>query len=100
MNFQTAYTFLWIFRPYYLNLFFPLCSWFEWDAGSDTDDGALSVKSSERLLKQLEDVGQQLALTFNNEGSLLAVGGEVNVFISTALKCNGSQHFLLFFQCS
>nr|GMD33550.1 SEC12-like protein 2 [Ipomoea batatas] len=59
------------------------CSWFEWDAGSDTDDGALSVKSSERLLKQLEDVGQQLALTFNNEGSLLAVGeqdGKLRVF--------------------
>lgn len=81
-----------IFEPYHLYVFFFLCSWFEWDAGSNTVDGALSVKLSERVLTQLEDIGQQLALTFNNEGSMLAVGGEVNVFISTALKCIDSQH--------
>ncbi|CAH9116349.1 unnamed protein product [Cuscuta europaea] len=52
------------------------CRWFEWDASNITDGGALALKSSERVLKHLEDIEMQLALTFNNEGSLLAVGGE------------------------
>ncbi|VFQ61699.1 unnamed protein product [Cuscuta campestris] len=52
------------------------CRWFEWDAIKKSDDSALTLKSSERVLKHLEDIGQQLALTFNSEGSLLAVGGE------------------------
>ncbi|CAH9069558.1 unnamed protein product [Cuscuta epithymum] len=52
------------------------CRWFEWDASNTTDDGALALKSSQRVLKNLEDIELQLALTFNNEGSLLAVGGE------------------------
>lgn len=51
--------------------------WFEWDSKTGTDDQPLSLKSSEKVLEPLEDVGQQLALTFNNEGTLLAVGGEV-----------------------
>ncbi|XP_057790667.1 SEC12-like protein 2 isoform X2 [Salvia miltiorrhiza] len=50
------------------------CRWFEWD--SNTDDQTLRLKSSEKVLKPLEDVGLQLALTFNTEGNLLAVGGE------------------------
>ncbi|XP_057765626.1 SEC12-like protein 2 isoform X2 [Salvia miltiorrhiza] len=52
------------------------CRWFEWDSATSTDDQTLSLKSSEKVLKPLEDVGQQLALTFNTEGNLLAVGGE------------------------
>ncbi|KAI3466987.1 hypothetical protein Pfo_023650 [Paulownia fortunei] len=52
------------------------CRWFEWDAATSTDKHTLSLRSSEKVLEQLEDVGQQLAMTFNNEGSLLAVGGE------------------------
>ncbi|CAK9142690.1 unnamed protein product, partial [Ilex paraguariensis] len=52
------------------------CSWFEWDAVKSNDGQKLGLKSSENLLHQLEDVGQQLALTFNDGGSVLAVGGE------------------------
>ncbi|KAI3453126.1 hypothetical protein Pfo_009789 [Paulownia fortunei] len=52
------------------------CRWFEWDSTTSTDEHTLSLRSSEKVLEQLEDVGQQLAMTFNNEGSLLAVGGE------------------------
>ncbi|XP_057801873.1 SEC12-like protein 2 isoform X1 [Salvia miltiorrhiza] len=48
------------------------CRWFEWDSNGQT----LRLKSSEKVLKPLEDVGLQLALTFNTEGNLLAVGGE------------------------
>ncbi|XP_022878503.1 SEC12-like protein 2 [Olea europaea var. sylvestris] len=53
------------------------CRWFDWDAITIKDELSLSLKSSEKVLEKLEDVGQQLALTFNNEGTLLAVGGEV-----------------------
>lgn len=33
----------------------------------------------EEVINELEDVGQQLALEFNQEGSVLAAGGEVGV---------------------
>lgn len=52
------------------------CRWFEWEANTSEDKHILILKSSEKVLKQLEDVGQQLAMTFNHEGNLLAVGGE------------------------
>ncbi|XP_049413902.1 SEC12-like protein 2 [Solanum stenotomum] len=51
------------------------CRWFDWDFQT-TENRSLGLRSSEKALEPLEDVGQQLALTFNNEGSLLAVGGE------------------------
>ncbi|KAK4363188.1 hypothetical protein RND71_018429 [Anisodus tanguticus] len=51
------------------------CRWFDWDF-QRAENRSLGLISSERVLKPLQDVGQQLALTFNNEGSLLAVGGE------------------------
>ncbi|KAL1809312.1 hypothetical protein ACET3Z_026302 [Daucus carota] len=50
--------------------------WVEWDAVKSDDVHWWGLKSSEKILSQLEDVGQQLALTFDNEGSVLAVGGE------------------------
>lgn len=56
-----------------------LCRWFDWDF-QRAENRSLGLRSSERVLEPLEDVGQQLALTFNNEGSLLAVGGEVDIF--------------------
>lgn len=56
-----------------------LCRWFDWDI-QRADNLSLGLRSSERVLEPLQDVGQQLALTFNNEGSLLAVGSEVGVF--------------------
>ena len=37
----------------------------------------LVLNLSDKVLTRLEDVGQQLALKFNNEGSALAAGGEV-----------------------
>lgn len=51
------------------------CRWFNWDI-QKAENRSLGLRSSDRVLEPLEDVGQQLALTFNNEGSLLAVGGE------------------------
>ncbi|KAF9622465.1 hypothetical protein IFM89_031671 [Coptis chinensis] len=36
----------------------------------------VDLKSSEKMLTQLEDVGQQLAMTFSTDGSAFAVGGE------------------------
>ncbi|KAK9115329.1 hypothetical protein Syun_022126 [Stephania yunnanensis] len=50
--------------------------WFEWDEQNSAKSLQLGLKSSEKVLTQLEDVGQQLALTFNHDGSILAVGGE------------------------
>ncbi|KAL8142059.1 hypothetical protein V2J09_015091 [Rumex salicifolius] len=52
------------------------CRWFEWDKTTRYGDHMLGINPSERELNQLKDVGQQLALTFNEDGSLLAVGGE------------------------
>ncbi|CAL5396701.1 unnamed protein product [Camellia sinensis] len=52
------------------------CRWFEWDPVKGTDVQKLGLKSSDKVLDKLEDIGQQLALTFNNEGSVLALGGE------------------------
>lgn len=51
------------------------CRWFDWDL-KRAEKLSLGLRPSERVLEPLEDVGQQLALTFNNDGSLLAVGGE------------------------
>ncbi|KAE8719273.1 SEC12-like protein 2 [Hibiscus syriacus] len=52
------------------------CRLFEWKDSEGSEVHKLGVKVSEKVLTQLEDVGQQLALTFNCEGSILAVGGE------------------------
>ncbi|KAF3796541.1 SEC12-like protein 2 [Nymphaea thermarum] len=52
------------------------CRWFEWDASKDVEAHKLGLKSSEKNLKELEDAGQQIALTFNLDGSMLASGGE------------------------
>lgn len=52
------------------------CKWFEFDSDNDTESHNLGLKLSEKVLTLLDDVGQQLALKFNNEGSVLAVGGE------------------------
>lgn len=51
------------------------CRLFEWDESSEGDH-KLGVKLSDKVLTQLQDVGQQLALTFSDNGSLLAVGSE------------------------
>ncbi|KAL8143399.1 hypothetical protein V2J09_016431 [Rumex salicifolius] len=51
--------------------------WFEWDKTMRYGDHMLGINPSERELNQLKDVGQQLALTFNEDGSFLAVGGDV-----------------------
>ena len=44
------------------------------------------MKSSEKILTELEDVGMQLALAFNAEGSVLAAGGEVNILLCCTMQ--------------
>ncbi|KAF9595373.1 hypothetical protein IFM89_000291 [Coptis chinensis] len=50
--------------------------WFEWDVPESSEKHQVDLKSSEKMLTQLEDVGQQLAMTFSTDGFALAVGGE------------------------
>ncbi|KMS99839.1 hypothetical protein BVRB_1g016910 [Beta vulgaris subsp. vulgaris] len=52
------------------------CRWFDWDINSNNESGRLNLRSSDKALTKLEDVGQQLSLTFSLDGSLLATGGE------------------------
>ncbi|XP_071711271.1 SEC12-like protein 2 [Rutidosis leptorrhynchoides] len=52
------------------------CRWYEWNVTENEGIKCLSLKQSEKVLERLEDVGQQLAVTFSHDGSLLAVGGE------------------------
>uniref|UniRef100_A0A7N0UAR8 SEC12-like protein 2 n=1 Tax=Kalanchoe fedtschenkoi TaxID=63787 RepID=A0A7N0UAR8_KALFE len=52
------------------------CRWYEWDLVMNGDDRKVGVKSSEKGLPQLEGVGQQLAMAFNKDGSILALGDE------------------------
>ncbi|XP_058069059.1 SEC12-like protein 2 isoform X2 [Magnolia sinica] len=52
------------------------CRWFEWDIPESKEVQKMALKSSGKVLTELEDVGLQLALTFNAEGSILASGGE------------------------
>lgn len=52
------------------------CRYFEWNIPENTEIPELALRSSERVLDLLENVGQQLAVTFNPDGSALAVGGE------------------------
>ncbi|XP_052206157.1 SEC12-like protein 2 [Diospyros lotus] len=52
------------------------CRRIDWDTVKSTNLCKWGLKMSGNVLTQLEDVGQQLALTFNAEGSVLAVGGE------------------------
>ena len=59
---------------------FSLCRFVEWDEIKDNEDHKLGLKLSEKVLMHLEDVGQQLALVFNSDSSVLAVGGEVERF--------------------
>lgn len=52
------------------------CRLFEWDEVENTEIRRLGVKISEKVLSQLENVGQQLALTFDSEGTIFAAGSE------------------------
>ncbi|KAL5553422.1 hypothetical protein UlMin_040823 [Ulmus minor] len=52
------------------------CRLFKWNGENGSEGHRLGLQPSERVLTALEDVGQQLALAFNNDGSLLASGGE------------------------
>ncbi|CAN0880438.1 SEC12-like protein 2 [Linum grandiflorum] len=52
------------------------CRFFEWDEIMENGTHKLNVKTSEKVLDQLQDVGQQLALAYDTDGSTLAVGGE------------------------
>ncbi|XP_030450331.1 SEC12-like protein 2 [Syzygium oleosum] len=52
------------------------CRLFEWEDPENAEDHKLGLKTSEKVLGQLENAGQQLALVFSHDGSLLAAGGE------------------------
>ncbi|XP_044504254.1 SEC12-like protein 2 isoform X2 [Mangifera indica] len=52
------------------------CRLFEWVRENSDKVQRLGVKGSEKVLSLLEDVGQQLALAFDSDGSTLATGGE------------------------
>lgn len=56
-----------------------ICSFFEWDLVKENEACKLGLKESEKELTKLEDIGQQLALAFNSDSSILAVGGEVEI---------------------
>ncbi|XP_048428853.1 SEC12-like protein 2 isoform X2 [Pyrus x bretschneideri] len=51
------------------------CRWFELEEERD-EVPKLALRQSGRMLEQLQDVGQQLALAFDRDGSMLAAGGE------------------------
>lgn len=53
-----------------------LFRWFNWDLPVSRDYERLALNPSEENLRELENVGL-LALCFNEEGSVLASGGEV-----------------------
>ncbi|KAL5981568.1 hypothetical protein ACLOJK_015630 [Asimina triloba] len=52
------------------------CRWFKWGALENKEDQKVALKLSEKVLRELENVGLQLALAFNSDGSMLASGGE------------------------
>ncbi|XP_004505275.1 SEC12-like protein 2 [Cicer arietinum] len=52
------------------------CRWFDWDQNESAEVHKLGLKLSEKVLTQLDNVGLQLALAFNNDGTTLAAGGE------------------------
>ncbi|KAJ4888495.1 SEC12-like protein 2 [Raphanus sativus] len=49
------------------------CKRFDWENIMSPREGG---EEGEEVIKELKDVGQQLALAFNQEGSVLAAGGE------------------------
>lgn len=65
-----------------------LYRWFEWDGEHGSEGHKLGVKPSDRKLTSLQDVKQQLALAFNNGGSILASGGEVDISILILVSGN------------
>ncbi|CAH8353268.1 unnamed protein product [Eruca vesicaria subsp. sativa] len=52
------------------------CKRFDWENIMSPREGDLGSEEGEEVIKELKDVGQQLALAFNQEGSVLAAGGE------------------------
>lgn len=62
-----------------------LSRWFDWEKENKDGVHKLGVKHSDRILTQLQHVGQQLALAFNQDGSVLATGGEVGTIFHFVL---------------
>uniref|UniRef100_A0A2N9F2V3 Uncharacterized protein n=1 Tax=Fagus sylvatica TaxID=28930 RepID=A0A2N9F2V3_FAGSY len=52
------------------------CRWYVIDEDKSQEVSETRLTLSDKVLTRLEDVGQQLALAFNYEGSALAAGGE------------------------
>ncbi len=55
------------------------CRWYVIDEDKSQEVSETRLTLSDKVLTHLEDVGQQLALAFNYEGSALAAGGEVDI---------------------
>ncbi|XP_009129237.1 SEC12-like protein 2 isoform X2 [Brassica rapa] len=52
------------------------CKRFDWENIMSPREGDQGGEEGEEVIKELKDVGQQLALAFSQEGSVLAAGGE------------------------
>ncbi|KAG2301744.1 hypothetical protein Bca4012_059980 [Brassica carinata] len=52
------------------------CKRFDWENIMSPREGDQAGEEGEEVVKELKDVGQQLALAFNQEGSVFAAGGE------------------------
>ncbi|KAG2283291.1 hypothetical protein Bca52824_054511 [Brassica carinata] len=52
------------------------CKRFGWESIISPREGDQGGEEGEEVINELKDVGQQLALAFNQEGSVLAAGGE------------------------
>ncbi|XP_013620890.1 PREDICTED: SEC12-like protein 2 isoform X2 [Brassica oleracea var. oleracea] len=52
------------------------CKRFDWESIISPREGDQGGEEGEEVINELKDVGQQLALAFNQEGSVLAAGGE------------------------
>ncbi|CAN7002784.1 unnamed protein product [Brassica oleracea var. botrytis] len=52
------------------------CKRFDWENIMSPREGDQGGEEAEEVINELKDAGQQLALAFNQEGSVLAAGGE------------------------
>lgn len=58
-----------------------------WESPEGDDPHSLVLRSDQKALVKLNDVGLQLAVSFSGEGSILATGGEVNECIIVLCIC-------------
>lgn len=56
---------------------------FDWEEIMNSGEDNQAGEESREVIKELRDVGQQLALAFNQEGSVIAAGGEVGKLLAS-----------------